>query len=113
MRYVILSRLTRKKSMNEQIKKLVKRAGGHFDTHCLASNPVQYKESIQMWDEHIEKFAELIIVKCANIIWDEAHEKDSAEINEGGYKILDYFGIDWKAKQTEETSESNDVSRRV
>ena len=54
--------------MNEHIKRLVKRAGGHFDTHCLASNPVQYKEFIQLWDEHIEKFAELIVRECADKI---------------------------------------------
>jgi len=50
----------------------------------------------------IEKFAELIVVQCANIIWDEANKKDSAEINEGGYKILEYFGIDWRAEQSDE-----------
>jgi hypothetical protein len=50
-----------------------------------------------------KRFAEMLIVKCANIIWDEADKKDNAEINEGGYKILDHFGIDWRAEQTEET----------
>ena len=45
-----------------------------------------------------EKFAELVIVKCANVIWHEADMKDSAEINEGGYKILEHFGIDWTTK---------------
>lgn len=53
----------------------------------------------EQWLEvyHI-KFSELIVVKCANIIWHEADIKDSAEINEGGYKILEHFGIDWTTK---------------
>lgn len=50
--------------MNEKIKQLVKKAGGHFDTHNLASNPVQYRESIELWDDRIEQFAKLIIKEC-------------------------------------------------
>jgi hypothetical protein len=53
--------------MNEKLRTLVKRAGGHFDTHNLASNPVQYRESIELWDDRIQKFAELIINECAEI----------------------------------------------
>ena len=93
MRYVILSRLTRKKSMNEQIKKLVKRAGGHFDTHCLASNPVQYKESIQMWDEHIEKFAELIVAECMSLC-QECIDDGCVEAEEPLSKIKQHFGVE-------------------
>ena len=80
--------------MNEQIKKLVKRAGGHFDTHCLASNPVQYRESIQMWDEHIEKFAELIVRECAGI----AYEYDIPNLTGPGEfignRMKKHFGVD-------------------
>ena len=77
--------------MNEQIKRLVKRAGGHFDTHCLASNPVQYKESIQMWDEHIEKFAELIVRECAKVFWNI----DDGELHEEYVKALKkHFGVE-------------------
>ena len=47
--------------MNERIKELVKQAGGHFSTHNLMSNPVQHRESIELWDKNIEKFAELIV----------------------------------------------------
>ena len=47
--------------MNERIKQLVKQAGGHFSTRNLMSNPVQQLESIELWDDRIEKFAELII----------------------------------------------------
>ena len=87
--------------MNEQIKRLVKRAGGHFDTHCLASNPVQYRESIQMWDEHIEKFAELIVRECASII-DAIPTSPQGAWSDGYYEgcrdsskaIQEHFGVE-------------------
>jgi hypothetical protein len=53
--------------MNERIRELVKQAGGHFSTHTLTSYPVQHRESIQLWDKNIEKFAELIVRECASV----------------------------------------------
>lgn len=50
--------------MNERIKELVKQAGGHFSTHTLTSYPAQRRESIELWDDRIEKFAELIVGEC-------------------------------------------------
>jgi len=47
--------------MNERIKQLVKRAGGHFSIHNLMSNPVQHRESIEIWDDRIEKLVELVV----------------------------------------------------
>jgi hypothetical protein len=46
--------------MNKQVRELAKQAGGNFSTHCLTSNPPQYRESIELWDDKIEKFVELI-----------------------------------------------------
>ena len=54
--------------MNERIRELVKQAGGHFSTHNLASNPVQHRESIELWDQNIEKFAELIVQECCRAL---------------------------------------------
>ena len=54
--------------MNERIRELVKQAGGHFSTHNLASNPVQHRESIELWDKNIEKFAELIVQECCRAL---------------------------------------------
>jgi hypothetical protein len=51
--------------MNERIRELVRQAGGHFSTRNLMSNPVQQRESIELWDDKIEKFAVLIIQECA------------------------------------------------
>lgn len=54
--------------MNERIRELVKQAGGHFSTRNLMSNPVQHRESIELWDDRIEKFAELIVAECLTVI---------------------------------------------
>jgi hypothetical protein len=62
--------------MNERIKELVKQAGGHFSTHNLMSNPVQHRESIELWDKNIEKFAELIVKECADLF-----DKDEMELS--------------------------------
>jgi hypothetical protein len=62
--------------MNERIKQLVKQAGGHFSTHNLMSNPVQHRESIELWDKNIEKFAELIVRECADLF-----DKDEMELS--------------------------------
>ena len=40
-----------------------------------------------------QKFAELIVVKCANIVWDEAEKTMNKQVNEVGYTILKQFGI--------------------
>lgn len=65
--------------MNDQIKQLVKRAGGHFQTHNLASNPVQYRETIELWDDKIEKFAKLLVEECAGIY----SKIDNGNLHEG------------------------------
>ena len=58
--------------MNQRIRELVKQAGGHFSTHNLMSNPVQHRESVELWDDKIEKFAELLIQECLHKIENEA-----------------------------------------
>ena len=58
--------------MNERIKQLVKQAGGHFSTRNLMSNPVQQLESIELWDDRIEKFAELILLECTQVLFNES-----------------------------------------
>ena len=69
--------------MNERIRKLVKQAGGHFSTHNLMSNPVQQRESIELWDDNITKFAELIVRDCLDVIkgesFDESNDSDPYE----------------------------------
>ena len=62
--------------MNERIKELVKQAGGHFSTHILTSYPAQRRESIELWDKNIEKFAELIVFECVNAVMDGTKEGD-------------------------------------
>jgi hypothetical protein len=62
--------------MNERIKELVKQAGGHFSTHILTSYPAQRRESIELWDKNIEKFAELIVFECTKAVMDGTKEGD-------------------------------------
>jgi hypothetical protein len=77
--------------MNERFRELAKQAGGHFSTRNLMSNPVQYRESIELWDDRIEKFAELIVRECANV----AAERDALDIYE---EIREHFGVDERTK---------------
>jgi hypothetical protein len=81
--------------MNERIKELVKKAGGHFSTHTLMSNPVQHRESIELWDNNIEKFAELIVEECGEIAykayWDNPETVRGIHIKE---KIKKHFGVE-------------------
>ena len=73
--------------MNQRIKELVKQAGGHFSTHNLMSNPVQHRESIELWDNNIEKFAELIVRECMSTL--HLHGYDDA-MNQ----IKQQFGVE-------------------
>lgn len=58
--------------MNERIEQLVKRAGGHISTRFLASNPVQTKQTIELWDDRIDKFTNLLIEDVIDYLMDEA-----------------------------------------
>jgi len=59
--------------MNERIKELVKQAGGRFSTHTLTSYPAQRRESIELWDNNIEKFAELIVESVLDQVKERAY----------------------------------------
>ena len=84
--------------MNERIKQLVKQAGGHFSTHNLMSNPVQHRESIELWDKNIEKFAELIVRECVQvcnkIYFERYPDAEDFERSEEGDAIKKHFGVE-------------------
>jgi hypothetical protein len=67
--------------MNERIKELAEQATGGEEY-----------DGFRYFDK--AKFAELIIVKCANVVWDEAEKTDNHQVNDAGYKILEHFGIE-------------------
>ena len=80
--------------MNERIRGLVKKAGGHFSTHNLMSNPVQHRESIELWDDKIEKFAELIVRECLDILNDEDDGGiETRSVRIAAYCIKKNFGV--------------------
>ena len=82
--------------MNKRIRQLVKQAGGHFSTHNLASNPVQHRESIELWDKNIEKFAELIVVECAMFVVTELEGKVGSAIADATANRLEehFYGVE-------------------
>ena len=75
--------------MNEQIKELFKRAGGKTTTQILASNPVQYREYSELWDDKIQRFAELIIKETLEVA--RAGIEFGPSMDEAVYT---YFGIE-------------------
>ena len=76
--------------MNERIKELVKQAGGHFSTHILTSYPAQRRESIELWDKNIEKFAELIVKEMLQTC--EDHPAWTGRMI--GENIKQHFGVE-------------------
>jgi hypothetical protein len=89
---------TKKKAigMNERIRELVKQAGGHFSTHNLMSNPVQHRESIELWDKNIEKFAELIVRECAEWLRQPVNQTPSSRevMNIAAARLKQHFGVE-------------------
>ena len=59
--------------MNERIRELVQHAGGHISMRNLASNPVQHRESIELWDDRIERFAESLIEAVLDQVKERAY----------------------------------------
>jgi hypothetical protein len=55
--------------MKERIKQLAREAGAHISTRNLMSNPPQHVETVELWDDRIEKFAELIVRECIMVCW--------------------------------------------
>ena len=80
--------------MNERIKQLVKQAGGHISIRNLASNPVQHIESVELWDDRIEKFAELIVRECLEILdGEDDYGYESRGVRIAAYRMKKHFGV--------------------
>ena len=69
--------------MNERIRELVKQAGGRFSTHTLTSYPAQHRESIELWNQNIEKFAELIVRECVKLCEHESNDDEYDQYDMG------------------------------
>lgn len=85
--------------MNNQIKKLFKKAGGKVSVRNLASSPVQITESYDLWDENVEKFSQLIVEESINKL-KEMH--DWQTVNNQNYPGPWHDGIDDCIKQLKE-----------
>ena len=77
--------------MNERIKELFKQAGGKTSVRNLTSNPVQVVETHELWDDHIEKFAELIVRECARVYWNIDDSETHTEYVEA---LKQHFGVE-------------------
>ena len=78
--------------MNERIRELAEQAKKYaLDAMIKITDKEQ---ALKVYSETYDtKFAELIVKKCANIVWDEAEKTMSSEVNDAGYKIIEYFGV--------------------
>jgi len=73
--------------MNERIKEIFKRAGGKTSVRNLMSNPVQVVETHELWDDRIDKFAELIVKS----ILDRLETEREYYANPDTYQFLEYY----------------------
>ena len=71
--------------MNEQIRELAKQAGGH---KCLCIDSITLS---LLGENSIEKFAELIVEKCAGII--ESQDVDPSFKLRMSWAVKQYFGV--------------------
>ena len=71
--------------MNERIKQLL---GQAYDEAVPETWTTLSSEQL---DRIYDKFAELIVKKCANIVWDEAEKTSNSDVNDAGYKIIEHF----------------------
>ena len=78
--------------MNERIKQLAEQIVCFEQDMYGLMEPNEDGQWIRV--DELEKFAELIVKKCANIVWDEAEKTMSSEVNDAGYKIIEYFGVE-------------------
>ena len=77
--------------MNERIKQLAEQIVCFEQDMYGLMEPNEDGQWIRV--DELEKFAELIVKKCANIVWDEAEKTMSSDVNDAGYKIIEYFGV--------------------
>ena len=72
--------------MNEQIRELAKQAGGH---KCLCVDSITLS---LLGENAIDKFAELIVEKCAAII--ESQDVDPSFKLRMSWAVKEYFGVE-------------------
>lgn len=90
--------------MNERIKELARRAGAHISTRNLMSNPPQHIETVELWDDRIEKFAELLVKECVYLceIEGDSYKYSATQVraswskavsNQCSKRIKEHFGV--------------------
>lgn len=87
--------------MNERIQELFKRAGGSVSIHNLMSNPMQQREYREIWNENIDRFAELIVGECMRMCdvaaigyESHGHMKEANGCYSAKEYIKEHFGVE-------------------
>ena len=83
--------------MNERIKELAKQAGAHVSIRNLMSNPPQQVETVELWDDRIEKFAELIVRDCVNVLnkrYMGDNNREDMEVRRCIEDVTRHFGVE-------------------
>lgn len=79
--------------MDPKIRELVKQARGHFDVHNLMSNPVQHRESIELWDENIVRLVKLVVEETLEQVDERTyHRGDTSWYNSDKDWVRLHFG---------------------
>jgi hypothetical protein len=73
--------------MNKRIKELAEQAGIEF---TYDPTEVPMRAFVEAWEEDLEKFAELIVRKCAKIV----NENDCEGSIVGDGMLFDHFGVE-------------------
>jgi predicted transcriptional regulator YdeE len=79
--------------MNQRIEQLALQAGAHVSTRNLMSNPPQHIEIMELWDDRIEKFAELIIRDCIDLVDGYTKPRTIGTHYDAVEQIKHHFGI--------------------
>ncbi len=80
--------------MNERIKQLAREAGAHISTRNLMSNPPKHVETVELWDDRIEKFSELIVRECVRAGGQAFLHDNSMVPTFPSEQILKHFGVE-------------------
>jgi hypothetical protein len=75
--------------MNERIKELSKQA-------CITIVPEPFDDASRAWNDTMEKFAELIVRECCDVLQTETIRHDGYGYNQGALhkKIKEHFGVE-------------------
>jgi len=83
--------------VNERIRELIKKSGGRFSYRNLMSDPPQKVECVELYDDAVTKFAELIVQECkenfAKVWYEQGLDVRGAEWDKFIKRFNEHFGV--------------------